>query len=89
MFILWSTVAVIAALAVVLDSLVRYARTEKHELTELTVEEQGLCAQVVSRGLARPLICRKAVQTGSCPCLPCEALEKARKGILFAGHSAA
>ena len=60
------------------DSVIRYARVEKHEPAPLTDQERALCCRIIDAGLGLPWICRKAVDTGECPCLPCEMLERAK-----------
>jgi hypothetical protein len=60
------------------DSVIRYARVEKHDPVPLTDQERMLCCRIIDAGLGRPWICRKAVDTGECPCIPCELLERVK-----------
>jgi hypothetical protein len=60
------------------DSVIRYARVEKRDPVPLTDQERMHCCRIIDAGTGLPWICRKAVETGECPCLPCEMLERER-----------
>jgi len=55
---------------------IRFAAPNMRPMTE---EERKLCAEIVRRGEGHPFMCRNAVKSGRCACLPCEKLE-AEKG---------
>lgn len=77
MAIIWGSIGLVL-LAVLIDSVQRYKKAERHELKALTESEKLLCAQIVDESLSKPWICRKAVDSGECPCLPCVQLERAK-----------
>jgi hypothetical protein len=64
------------------DAVVRYRRTVFHEPAVLTADQRAACARIVDAGLGRPWICRKAIDQGACPCLPCDKLERELHGEL-------
>jgi len=84
MFLFWTSIAGVVLLVALVDSLARYTRVKRHAAKELTVEDLRLCSYVIDSGLGRPWICRRAVDRGRCACLPCELLDRARDGSLFA-----
>jgi hypothetical protein len=84
MFIFWTSIAGVVLLAALADSLARYARVKRRAPKELTAQDRRLCSYVVDNGLGNPWICRRAVDRGRCACLPCELLDGARDGSLFA-----
>ena len=81
MAIVWGAAGLILLVTLV-DSVIRYRKTERHEPAPLAPEEQRLCAQIVDSGLAKPFICRRALDEGACPCLPCRLLERAKRDEL-------
>lgn len=80
MAILISVIGLTVVVAL-LDSAIRYAKVEKHALKPLNDQERALCARIVDRGVGHPWICRKAVDTGQCPCLPCARLDKEKRTV--------
>ena len=77
MMIIWSLVA-LAAIVAIWDSIRRYLKVKRDVPRPLSEEERKLCARIIDSGLGQPWICRKAVETGECECLPCKKLEKAK-----------
>lgn len=84
MLLFWTSIVAVALLVALVTSLVMYARLKRRAPRALTAEERRLCSYIVDNGLARPWICRRAVDMGKCACLPCKLLEEAREGSLFA-----
>ncbi len=44
----------------------------------LTAQEVAICARIVKEGKGYPYVCKQAVKTGRCPCLPCDKLNRAK-----------
>jgi hypothetical protein len=82
MVIFWSVLIGSALLVALITSIVSFRKAGRHEPRPLTNEDRALCARIIDAGLGRPWICRKAVDRGECPCLPCPMLEKARNHTL-------
>jgi hypothetical protein len=61
------------------DSIIRYARIEKHAPVPLTDRERMLCCRILDQGRGLPWICRRAVESGECPCIPCRMLEREKR----------
>ena len=77
MIIIWSILGLALIIALV-DSVVRYIRIKKGDPKPLNDEERMLCAKILDSGIGKPWICRRAVDSGKCPCLPCDKLEQAK-----------
>jgi hypothetical protein len=45
----------------------------------LTEEERKICQKIVKERKAYPFVCRQAVKTGQCPCLPCDKLNQVKR----------
>ena len=69
-------------LVALLDAVVRYRRTVFHDPVELTREQRAACSRIVDAGLGKPWVCRKAIDQGSCPCVPCHNLDRELRGEL-------
>ena len=82
MAIFWSVLIGAALAAALVEAAVRYRKTERHQPGPLSPEDRDLCARIIDAGRGRPWICRRAVDRGECPCLPCSLLDKARKHAL-------
>ena len=82
MIVIWSLLGLVAIILLV-SSYMLFNRVNRQNPKPLDQNEQNICARIVDEGLGQPWICRKAVDTGECPCLPCEKLEKAKQGKLF------
>ncbi len=82
MLFAWMTLGLIVIITFVLMNYVMYKKVEKHVPQPLSAEDRKLCAKIVDGNLDYPRICSRAVDTGECPCLPCEKLEKVRRGEL-------
>ena len=73
------TVLVVAVVALIVQSLYLYSKVKQGKPQPLSEEERAICALIVDKNIDHPWICRKAVETGECTCLPCEKLEKAKR----------
>ncbi|NBC28393.1 MAG: hypothetical protein GVY29_00195 [Spirochaetes bacterium] len=81
MGIIVALISLLGLLALI-DAVVRYRRTVFHDPVELTPEQRAACSRIVDAGLGRPWICREAIDRGTCPCLPCDNLERELRGEL-------
>ena len=75
------TVVGLCVVVALLDSIIRYRKAEKHAPQPLSDRERDLCAKIMDRGVGRPWICRRAVDSGQCPCLPCARLQKEKQKV--------
>jgi hypothetical protein len=82
MIIFWWTIGGAALLFFLIYSISLYRRVDQGECKELTGEEIRLCAKIHGAGLGKPWICKRAIDSGECPCLPCSLLEKAKQDSL-------
>jgi hypothetical protein len=81
MMILWFFAGAAAA-ALLVDGIWRYRRRRKGKPQPLSETDREYCARIIDTDLGTAWICRHAVDSGECPCLPCPLLEKAKEGKL-------
>ena len=51
-------------------------------LQPLSEEDAATCREIMEAGKGRPLLCWYSTKIGACPCLPCDRLERAKRGEL-------
>jgi hypothetical protein len=66
----------LSLLVALIESFYRYTHVEQHALRAMSDVQISACERIIDRGTGLPWICRRAVGSGECPCLPCEKLER-------------
>ena len=73
------TVLSIAVIGLLIHSFVLYSKIKQGLPRPLSDEERMICERIIDAGIDNPWICRQAVETGKCTCLPCKKLERAKR----------
>ena len=67
---------------ILVDAVISFRRTIFVAPVALSEEQQAACARILDSGLGRAWVCRKALETGECGCIPCHNLDKEMKSEL-------
>ncbi len=73
---------VLVGTTLLVDAVIRFRRTILSAPIALSQEQQAACARILDSGLGRAWVCRKALETGECGCIPCHNLDKEMNGEL-------
>jgi hypothetical protein len=79
------TIFLIVLMIIIIGSaiagLICYRTLALPNMKPLTQEEIELCRGIVEKGKGYPWMCRHAVKTGKCACLPCDKLDKEKNRL--------
>jgi len=79
--LIWIILIVLGALILLtaIAGVICYYTLALPNMKPLSEEERQICARFVKEGKAYPFMCRRAVKTSQCACLPCKKLDEARE----------